>query len=261
MPRITAYGNLLEYTPWFQTVPEDVLGPLNDLYFLREEPYIVARYIGQRAGQIYTGTFCFQENCNWIRENEDFFFAFCLKNKKIRCDEGALNRIYAYYSVRHPEWHLKRYPTHGMRMLDHIYHCLRGNTAQEMLYKAGLDVLAENVPLIDELDLMATKPSEVYDGLSFRVLQALNCDTGAELLADKKNRGYLLELQKRFPDLFGSPLNDLQCKYLKRLIDDGLLPDETGRLFRERKQDLKTVWEPFLYEALSQRKKTDPAGQ
>ena len=247
MPRITPCENLHEYFPWACQVTEDILEPLNDLYFLREEPYIIARYVGQEAGQIYAATFCFQENCNWFPDVEDFFFHFCLKNEKLRCNEATLDRIYKYYSAKYPQWHLKRYHTHGMRMLDHIYHCLRQGTAQEMLYKAELDVLAENVPMIDELNLLATKPSEVYGGLTVRVLRAMNCDAGAELLSDKKTRNYLLQLQKHFPDLFDTPLNDSQCKYLKHLIDGGLLPGETGRLFRERKLDLQTVWEPYLY--------------
>lgn len=251
MSRVIPCDNILEYYPDFDGESAEHVKMnrhLTDhLCILREVPYIEARCVCQKRGQLYTAHLVLSEGNSWGPEAEDFFYGFCLRNKQIRCNDASLDRIYEYYNKKYPEWHLKRYHTRGMRLLDHIYHCFHRNTAQEILYKAGLDELAERIPDLGELNLLAAKPSEIYDGLSVRVLRALNCEAGAGLLSEKTYRTYLLELQSHFPDIFGSSFNDSQCMYLKHLIDGGLTPGETGRLFRARKQDLRAFWEPYLY--------------
>lgn len=251
MPRVIPCSSILEYYP---VCDGEKAAHINTNYqrndhlcILHETPYIEAICVYRERDQIHTGHLFFSERNDWGPDLEDLFYKSCLKNRHIRFNDASLDRIYEYYSTKYTEWHLKRYHTHGMRLLDHIYHCFRQNTAQEMLYKAGLDELAERIPGIDELNLLAKKPSEIYDGLSVRVLRALNCEAGAEMLSEKAYRSYLLELQSHFPDIFRSSLNDPQCRYLKRLIDGGLTPGETGRLFRARKQDLRAFWEPYLY--------------
>ena len=56
-----------------------------------------------------------------------------------------IDEIFNYYSEKYPDWKLKRYYTKPMRLLDHIYHCMRKGSAKEMLYKAGLACLLQNI--------------------------------------------------------------------------------------------------------------------
>ena len=225
------------------------------LVIIRETPYIEACYLRDARDRRDFHRFVFHEDYHWPFKEERLFEACCVKNTRLRFDSAALNRIFDYYSARYPGWHLKRYHTHDMRMLDHIYHCCRRNSAKEMLYKAGLDVLAEQVSGLDELNLLATKPSELYNGLFLKTLRALNCREGAALISRTGYRLYLLELQKSFPDLFRQRLNDAQCRYLKRLICGGLVPGETGRLFRARKNDLMLIWNDYMYYAFLTKEK------
>lgn len=153
-----------------------------------------------------------------------------------------MDKIYEYCSKQFPDWKLQRYYNQGNRMLDHIYHCIRKNTAQEMLYKAGLDELAANIHTVDEINLLSTKPSELYEGVSMRSLKAMNCKEGAVLLATADNRSFVKELQKTFPDMFKNKMNDAQCRYIHYMIDGKLTVSEVGRLFMARKNLLIQIW-------------------
>ena len=116
--------------------------------------------------------------------------------------------------MRYPDWKLNRYYTKPFRLLEHIYHCMRKGSTKEMLYKAGLDELAANVEELDEFDLLASKPSDIYEGVSIRTLRALNCREGSVLLSSVYNRKFLKELQMKFPEIFKEKLNNAQCSYL-----------------------------------------------
>ena len=106
------------------------------------------------------------------------------------CDE-----IYEYYNRIHPEWKLQRYMLNRIRLLDHIYNCMRKNTAKELLYKAGLDELAVNIYELDELNLLSTKPSDIFDGVPMKALRGLNCKYGIKLLNNdnvRSNQDYII---------------------------------------------------------------------
>ena len=222
------------------------------LIILNEEPYIDAVYVkfdeGEFEDMFSYIRFAIHEGNAWGRDKERLFIGKCLKNDGCLCDGGRLESIYGIYSAKYPEWKLKRYLTGRKRMLDHIYHCFKKNTVREILYKAEFDELAFESDTIDEYDLLSTKPSDIYDGLSLRTLRALNCAEGAVLLSASSNRCFVKELQKYYPDIFRGRLNDAQCKYLKRLIDNDLTVGETGRLFLARSADLARMWVHTQYE-------------
>lgn len=169
--------------------------------------------------------------------------------------EPYIDSLYVHLNKNepnYPDWKLKRYYTKSMRLLDHIYHCMRQGTAKEMLYKAGLDELAANIEDLDEINLLSTKPSELYDGISMRVLRSLNCRDGSHLLSTASNRAFIRDLQMRSPDIFGKPFNNAQCRYLNFLISGNLTAGDAGRLFKARCLDLSMIWcrsqyEMFIY--------------
>ena len=206
-------------------------------YSLDNEPYLqsVNRYV-------------FHEGYEWSSEDEYYFSEYCLQNPRCVYSHGCIDEIYDCYSKKHPEWHLKRYYMKDLRLLDHIYHCMRRGTFKEMLYKAGLDEIAVQSQYAEGIKEEATKPSDVYGGVSMRILKNLNCEAGARLLSKNRYRQFLIELHKFFPDTFESPLNDAQCRYIKRLIDGELTVGECGRLFRSRRRDLMFMWSKSQYE-------------
>lgn len=225
------------------------------LYIMQTQPYIDSVYIEYDAERnpVESKRFTFHEGYFWNTEDEAYFSEHCIKDNGCSYSGAPIAEIFREYDKRYPDWHIKRYYTKGLRILDHIYNCLKQNTAKEMLYKAGLDELAVHVDEIDELNLLSDKPSDIYDGLSMKVLRSLNCPCGTKLLEKKKLRSFLKELNMKFPDLFKERLNDSQCLYLLYLITGNLTVGETGRLFEARRQYLSGIWSKnyfvqFLYE-------------
>ena len=220
------------------------------LYIFKTEPYIDSLYIEYDSERtpVFTHRFVFHEDYLWDRESELLFNDHCINPCRCSTNAGMLDIIYKKYSLSHPEWHLKRYLTKGLRLLDHIYNCILRNTAKELLYKSGLDELAITVYDIDEINLLAKKPSDIYGGLSIKLLKNFNCKDGAVLLNKKRGREYIRELNAKFPHLFKDKLNDAQCRYIYRMMIGDLTVEETGRLFNVRKEALSKVWSRSGYE-------------
>lgn len=228
------------------------------LFILKEQPYIDAVYVDLRAQGLTPSVyvrFAFYEGNSWGYEKERLFVDSCLENSRCMCDHGALERIFRFYSEKYPEWKLDRYLTKRIRILDHIYNCFKRNTVKEMLYKAGLDELAFRADQIDEYDLLSTKPSDIYEGISMRALRSLNCPEGALLLKTSHNRHIIRELQLKYPDIFRNALNDSQCKYLSWLMSNDLTVGEMGRLYLARSRALSKMWATTQYDMLIGREK------
>ena len=247
-----------------QKVDNDKLSEETNAYFIifKTEPYIDAYYIHyNREGECidYRKRFSFHEGYRWSIEDERLFDALCVNNDKICFDYGVIDSVYQYYSESYPDWNLKRYDTNSMRLFDHIYHCMRRGTAKEILYKAGLDELAANIDMMDEIDLLSSKPSDIYDGISMRGLRALNCKEGAKLLSTEYKRKFLKELQMKFPGIFKEKLNDAQSKYLNFLIEGELTVGEAGRLFGARRGKLMCIWAAAQYDMFIQKEKQNEA--
>ncbi len=221
------------------------------LVIFKTEPFIdtVLVRVKAQAGSepVYINRFTFQTGYVWDSEMERVFVDRCLNNPRCGCAFSKLDDIYRIYSKMYPDWKLNRYYTKPFRLLDHIYHCMRTCSAKEMLYKAGLDELAANIEDMDEINLLSSKPSDIYEGVSMRTLRALNCPDGAELLSLSYNRNFLKELQMKFPQMFKEKLNDAQCSYLNHLITGDLTVGEVGRLFNARRLSLMMIWNNSQY--------------
>lgn len=219
------------------------------LVIFKTEPYIDSILVHLRAERSgsgesfeYLGRFTFRPDYAWDEETERQFSQLCREPNSCGYSYAAVEEIYKYYSAKFTDWKLQRYYTKPLRLLDHIYHCMQKSTAKEMLYKAGLDELAANLEDLDEYDLLATKPSELYEGISVRTLRAVNCREGSRLLATAYNRQMMKELQEKFPEAFRTKLNDCQCSYLNHLITGELTVGETGRLYMARRKQLQQLW-------------------
>ncbi len=248
----------------------------NYLVIFRSTPYIDTIYVefndSISDSPTYIKRFTFHDDYIWSYEDEKEFEDKCLRNLCCEYTYSAISEIYNYYSEHYPDWKLKRCYAKGIRLLDHIYNCMKQGTVKEMLYKAGLDELAVNIQDIDEINLLSRKPSELYDGVSIRTLRALNCKYGSILLSTASNRAFIKELQMKYPDVFEHKLNDVQCQYLSYLIDEKMTVGEVGRLFNTYSDNLAKYWCPsqfFSYiemekniekasKELSELKKIDP---
>ena len=213
------------------------------------EPYVDAIYVQKRDANDLpiTKRFVFHEGFYWNHDDEAFFVEYCVNNPNLMLNLARFEDIYEYYNNLHPEWHLKRYYTKPVRLLDHIHHCQMKYTAKEMLYKAGLDELAAHFDEMDEYDMLATSLKDIYEGLSARTLRALNCRVGATLVADHDMRVFLKGIQNHFNDAFKDKLNDASCSYLLWLKKRDLTYEEAGRLLLASKSRLAQMWAPTQY--------------
>ncbi len=220
------------------------------LYIIQIQPFIDSIYIiyDEDRKPVQVRRFAIHEGYAWDRESEGFFHDHCVKVQRCGYQGGMIDQVYQYYEKLHPEWHMQRYLTKGLRVLDHIYNCVVKHTAKEMLYKSGLDELAAHIDEMDQLNLMASKPAELYDGIPIRVLRSLNCPVGATLISDADRRTFVKELNTKFQDLFQDKLNDAQCRYIIHMINGNLTIGETGRLLRSRKPDLARIWTKRLFD-------------
>jgi len=241
-------------------LPDDLEPDGDYLLITQTEPFIDSVYVHftnkDSLESMYKKRFVFKDGFRWSHEDEELFSNRILANSRIRFSY-VIDEIYRYYSETYPDWKLQRYYTKPMRMLDHIYHCMRRGTAKEMLYKAGLDEFAANIDELDELNLLSSKPSDIYGGVSMRVLRALNCHDGSILMSSTVKRAFVKELQMKFPEIFKEKLNDAQCRYLSFLIDGDLTLDEVGRLFNARRMDLMMIWAPSQFEMFLQKEKVN----
>lgn len=210
------------------------------VHIFRTEPYIDALCLPTYGGEIKR--FTIHPGYVWSEETEAYFGKHCVKGLQCVASGAKLDEIYKTYSALHPSWNLKRYRTKGVRLLDHIYSCTKGNTVKGMLYMAGLGELAAHVDEMDELNLLASTPSGIYSGLSTKLLRSLNSPSGAKLLVTAYVRCFIKELYDRFPDVFFEKLNDAQCNYLLSLINGGLNWWEVGNIMREKKYELCRIW-------------------
>lgn len=231
-------------------LPDNTEPDAEYLIITQVDPYIDSIYVRFKGTDnidtMFKKRFVFRDGYRWDYEDEKFFAKNILDNSRLDYTK-VMEEIFDYYSREYPDWKLNRYYTKRTRMLDHIYHCMRRGSAKEMLYKAGLDELAANIEDLDEVNLMASKPSDIYSGVSMRTLRSLNCRAGSLLLATGEKREFIKEIQKKFPDTFKEAFNDAQCSYLNYLIDGDLTVGEAGRLFNARRKYLLSIWAPAQY--------------
>ncbi|MCR5272135.1 MAG: PcfJ domain-containing protein [Lachnospiraceae bacterium] len=241
------------------SVSDDINARQSDeyLYVFQVEPYIDSLYIhyddDRRPVELHR--FAIHEGYTWSFEEESFFHQHCIKSGRCTYSGGKLDEIYEWSVREHPEWHTKRYLTKRLYLIDHIYHCFRQMTVKEMLYKAELDELAANIDEVDEINLLSTKPSDLYEDMPIKVLRSLNCSCGASLLKEHDSRVFIKELNYKFPRLFAERLNDAQCRYIDSLIKGELTVGETGRLFESRRKDLAMLWSKSMFDVFMAKEK------
>ncbi len=216
------------------------------LHIFQTEPYIDAFFFPACAGKIWR--FTIRPGYIWDYEAEKFFEKHCVERVRCVASGAKLNEIYKIYSAMYPSWGLQKYRTKGVRLIDHIYSCIKGNNAKEILYRAGLDELAVYVYEMDVLNLMAKTPSSIYSGLMIKTLRSLNSPAGATILSTAYGRGFIKELYERFPDIFFEKLNEAQCKYLMTLINGGLNWWEVGNIMREKNNELRRIWNAAYFD-------------
>ena len=198
---------------------------LKCLHIIRIEPYIDSLYVDYDAKKrkAIAYRFTIREGCRWDTETENIFHDVCVKDKECEYDETKMDKIYEWWSIKHPEWNLKKHYSNRLSLIDHIYNCVKENTAKEILYKNGLDELAANIDELDGINLFASDPSELYDDLPQYVLESLNSPEGAGLVNNQEGRQVIGELFTKHPEFFSKSLTDDQCRYIALLIrGDGI---------------------------------------
>jgi len=83
---------------------------------------------------------------------------------------------------------------------------------KEILNKAGLESIAANLDLLEEINLTGGSPKEIL-GLSMKVMRTFNTELGVKVIANESDREELQTLYQKSPDIFRKQWNETQCLY------------------------------------------------
>lgn len=179
---------------------------------------------------------------------EEIHFGKILKDECLAYDFEQFRDIYQRYSEEFPMWHLTFHTNHPLRLLDHIRQCMQHGSVKEILYKSGLDELAACMEGIEDYNMIGSSPSDIFSGLSIRLLRAINCPSGPLLLSTEKKRQKLLVLQNTYSWLFDESWNPSMCQYMNQMIEQGLDEKSIIQKFRKNYSKLRGFWVPSQYE-------------
>lgn len=161
--------------------------------------------------------FIISDDLVWDPDSERQFEQILLQDELV-ISKKYLKKVYARYRKRN-SLNLHFPDDQPQLLLAHIYYALHGGTAKELLYKAHLHQLAAHLEELECVDLSGHSPKDIFDGMTVRTLRALNSKEGVRLLASRKNRTKLLELQRKQAWMFKKPLNIYQAQYLQKLLE------------------------------------------
>lgn len=193
------------------------------------------------------GRFIFEKDYYWTDEEEIKFSSF-VKEECVAYNHGQVRKLYDKFSLEFPEWNLKFRTDKPLRMFEQIHHCMQIGSVKEILYKAGLDEFAANLDDIEDYNLIGLSPSEIFSGLSIRMLRAINCEGGAKLIDTEEKREKLLFIQNRYSWLFDKRWNESMCTYMNKLLCDNEEYENIVRKFRKYYKTLEGFWIESQYE-------------
>ena len=127
--------------------------------------------------------FWLRPGCRLSQKEEAQLVGACRKGIGPGNIEDAAERI----SKVMPELHLCFYPDHPEHTVLHLYYALFPGV-REMLFKANLNFLAASVDSMEGIDMQASSPVKLFDGLTMKALRLLNTEWGVRELADKRRR-------------------------------------------------------------------------
>ncbi|MBQ3543978.1 MAG: PcfJ domain-containing protein [Lachnospiraceae bacterium] len=187
------------------------------------------------------GRFIFAKDYYWTDEEEIKFSSF-VKEECVAYNHRQVRKLYDRFSLEFPEWNLKFRTDKPLRMFEQIHHCMQIGSVKETLYKAGLDEFAANLEDIEDYNLIGSSPSEIFSGLSIRLLRAINCEGGTKLIDTEEKREKLLFIQNRYSWLFDKRWNESMCAYMNKLLCDNEEYENIVRKFRKHYKELKSFW-------------------
>lgn len=156
----------------------------------------------------------------------DYYFSF----SDVRFDLNNIYKLVNDVKAKFPHIHVTFYQEIEHILIEHIFYHLfytitRTSGVKELLFKAGLNYLAMELDEINDYDLIATTPQNVYDGVSLAMLHALNTPYGVEVLRDYDDRMLAKKVYAMYHNLIhGRELSEYQYKYLLECIERGEQP-------------------------------------
>lgn len=202
--------------------------------FFRElrEICFVDVYIYNKKAKSYT-RFIIRDGYR-LKYKEEISFITYLHNI-VGMLQGQIMRAYFLAKFTFPQWSLSQCSENGSSLLERMYFSSHRAGAREILYKAELCRLAEDLDKYPYINLNGTNPEKIFgNGMSLRMLRVLNnLDLRRTQDLDK-----FKEIYTKFSDYFDKELpNSLQWDYLTELTQDPRsLPDD---VFSFSKQGFK----------------------
>ena len=168
--------------------------------------------------------FIIREGYRFTAADEADFFHYADRRflyidcKSMKCFDEMVMKLF-------PDWHFKQYSSDDMRTaLKHMYFASHRCGAREILYKAGLECIADNLDEIPSYNIIGTTPEKIIgSGLPLKLLRIMNSIGMVYKLKDEESIRFCREVYGRYGGYIGKEIPTLaQWHYLEVLYkNDG----------------------------------------
>ena len=218
-----------ETSEFLEPYEEDVLYQLENKFENEISCHGFVRFDDQ--GEAYFDVYIIDpaSKVEWIRysihkgkrlpEEEEESFLKYVTNKYVRVDEKYFDRFIMEASEYIGGYSLGRYAPRA-ELLQYIYFSYHKSGPKELLYKAGLDSIANSFDLVNDVNLLADNITDIFNGLNIRLLRMLNTPYNVKYLYSKTQRDSLKKIYDKYGSYMKRPyLEESEIIYLMWCLD------------------------------------------
>lgn len=182
--------------------------------------------------------------CNGYRLTEEDELSYLqyikeAKNEKLIAEEDMLWRFFKKVQGKFPTWNINvnMLCPPLFIILMQLYFVSHRSGIREILYKAGLDNIANNIDSIPECNILGTSPESIFNSrIPMKLLRMLNCPTMIHYMLADDTLNMCADIYKKFSSYIDTDtISSAQWKYLEMLyLDTGASGRKFSRVLYNR---------------------------
>lgn len=157
-----------------------------------------------------------------LPDKEQSLYLKYTKEEDLIIHEEDCDEFYAEINKYFPKWNFPRYAAENIGdALEYLYY-VSHRGYKEILYKAGLLNIAENIEKIPEFNVIGTSPTQIIGhGVSMKLLRILDNPELLSKLYYEQTIEHCVDVYKEFAGYMGAELPSvIQWEYLEALYDN-----------------------------------------
>ena len=165
--------------------------------------------------------FVIREGYAFTEADEDSFFEY-VGSKESVADADMMERVVEKVGEVFPEWHFCSYPLYRLKAaFAHLYYVAQKGGCREILYKAGLNIIADEIERIGEYDITGSSPEKIIGhNAPLKFLRIFNNEKLIRKLQDPDELSWNVDVYNAYSDhIIGTGLTPAQWAYFERLYD------------------------------------------